>query len=364
MKITFPHMGNMDIVIKALLGELGHEVITPPPITKRTLSLGVQYSPEFACLPLKVNIGNFIEAVEKGADTVIMAGGIGPCRFGYYNQVQREILQDMGVNLNMVVLEPPDQHIGELLKRLRIITGSNSWWKLIKAIRFAYEKCLAIDALEKEASRLRCRELQRGDVDRVYQKGQKAIDQAKTVKEVRRCKEEYIKAFNSLTLDWQKKVIKIGLVGEIYTLLEPTASGYMEKHLGYLGAEVDRSLYLSEWVNEHLFKGLLPVKGHQETRKLAKPYLSCIVGGHGQESIGGAIEYAKKGFDGVIQVGPLTCMPEIVAQSIMPLVEKEYGLPVLTIYTDEQTGEAGLITRLEAFIDMLERKKIALGQLP
>ena len=36
---------------------------------------------------------------------------------------------------------------------------------------------------------------------------------------------------------------------------------------------------------------------------------------------------------------------------------KEFGKPLLVLTIDEQTGEAGFITRLEAFIDMLFRKK-------
>ena len=36
---------------------------------------------------------------------------------------------------------------------------------------------------------------------------------------------------------------------------------------------------------------------------------------------------------------------------------KEAGKPMLCLTIDEHTGEAGFITRLEAFIDMLYRKK-------
>ena len=79
MLITFPHMGNVHIPIKTLLKKLELDIVAPPPITQRTLELGVKHSPEFACLPLKINIGNFIEALVKGADSFIMAGGWGPC---------------------------------------------------------------------------------------------------------------------------------------------------------------------------------------------------------------------------------------------------------------------------------------------
>ena len=50
-------------------------------------------------------------------------------------------------------------------------------------------------------------------------------------------------------------------------------------------------------------------------------------------------------------------MPESVARNILPEVSKKYGKPVLSIVMDEQSGEAGFITRLEAFTQMIERRK-------
>ncbi len=50
-------------------------------------------------------------------------------------------------------------------------------------------------------------------------------------------------------------------------------------------------------------------------------------------------------------------MPEIVAQSILPKVSRHYDMPVLNFILDEHTGEAGMITRLEAFVDLLERRR-------
>ena len=57
-RVTFPHMGNMDIAIKAMLEFVGLDVVVPPAISKKTLNLGTQHSPESACLPLKINLGN------------------------------------------------------------------------------------------------------------------------------------------------------------------------------------------------------------------------------------------------------------------------------------------------------------------
>ena len=37
---------------------------------------------------------------------------------------------------------------------------------------------------------------------------------------------------------------------------------------------------------------------------------------------------------------------------------KQFNKPLLNLTIDEQTGEAGFVTRLEAFVDMLFRKNV------
>ena len=50
-------------------------------------------------------------------------------------------------------------------------------------------------------------------------------------------------------------------------------------------------------------------------------------------------------------------MPEIVTRSFIPQLSKNHDIPVLSLVLDEHTGEAGFHTRIEAFIDMLIRRK-------
>ena len=51
-------------------------------------------------------------------------------------------------------------------------------------------------------------------------------------------------------------------------------------------------------------------------------------------------------------------MPEIMSQNIFPKMREDVNLPILSLITDEQTGRAGYITRLEAFVDLMRRKKM------
>lgn len=357
MKLTFPHMGNLHIVVRALLETLGVEVVVPPLSSKRTLSLGTLHAPEFACLPMKVNLGNFIEAHEIGADTIVMAGGIGPCRFGYYAQVQQEILQDLGCNMDMVVLEPPEKHISELVIRIKKVTGQNSWLQVMKALRFAWAKAKGIDAVEKMVHVVRPREYQKGVSSKVYDQFLREIDQASSYKAVERVIQQTLDDLNDVPADWRRPCVKVGLVGEIYVLLEPFINLEIERHLGEMGVEITRSIYLSEWINEHLFMNLLgSVKTGHDARKAAKPYLNHFIGGHGQDTVGHTVQYAKAGYQGVIQLAPFTCMPEIVAESILPQVRNDFNIPTLSLVIDEHAGEAGVITRLEAFVDLLSRQ--------
>lgn len=73
--------------------------------------------------------------------------------------------------------------------------------------------------------------------------------------------------------------------------------------------------------------------------------------------MGHAVLAGEQGYDGFVQMAPFTCIPEIVARGVLPDVSRDYDLPVLTFFLDEQTGEAGMRTRVEAFVDMLWQKR-------
>ena len=353
-KVTFPHMGNLNISAGAFFREMGLEVIVPPANSKKTLDLGMKYSPEFACLPLKINIGNFIEAMEQGADTIIMGGGVGPCRFGYYCEVQREILKDLGYDFEMYVIEP---EVFSNIRKMREVFNGFSLNKIFRAGRLAWKKIMAVDKINEMVMRSRALEKEEGFIDSLYSDFLNNLDQTNLIKEIQGLTEEYSKQIINNTSD-KKDLVRIGIVGEIYLVLEPFINLDIARKLGELGAVVERNIYISEWIREFLNL----TEEHDLIEEAARPYLNSPVGGHGVDTIGNTVRYAKRGFDGVVQVAPFTCMPEIVAQTILPEVGEGEDISVLSIFFDEHTGEAGLNTRLEAFIDLLRRKREVKGK--
>ena len=180
MKVTFPAMGHMNIAVKSLLSGLKLNVIPPPPISKHTLELGIKNSPEFACLPLKINVGNFIEAMEQGADTIVMVGGWGPCRFGYYAQVERDILEGLGYQFKMIVLEAPDSRLPDLAAQVKNLGENVSLGEAIKAIRFGWHKLSAAERLERRLDYVLPRAWEKNQAEHLYDRAIADIDAAES----------------------------------------------------------------------------------------------------------------------------------------------------------------------------------------
>src|SRR5699024_11211390 len=155
MKITFPHLGNVYIAAKSFMEELGQEVIPPPRCSQKTLEIGSKYSPEMMCLPFKVNIGNYIESIEKGADTILITGSCGPCRFGYYSVLEKSILDDLGYKANFIVYDPIYEGVGKLKDNILLTFNASSIKEIIKAGKLGWRLIYTTDALTQLANEKR-----------------------------------------------------------------------------------------------------------------------------------------------------------------------------------------------------------------
>ncbi len=361
MRIVFPHMGNLYIPLKTIVQSMGNEVIIPPANTKKTLELGTKYSPETACLPFKMSMGNFMEALEQGADTILTCGGIGPCRLGYYAQVQKQILVNLGYKFEMLIVEPNVVSVFRLFQRMQ---QGRKFKTSMQAIYTALKKIDILDHIEKKVMYLRPRAQNSAVVNLIWQKTISAVNQANTKTEL-----DEIQAVVGQELASVPQVkaapLKIGICGEIYVMLDWFTNRNLAEKLGTMGVEVVKNTSLSDYIYSHLLPNFKYRHKHQQTIQLAQPFLGHFVGGHGTKNIGSTVLMGQNNYDGIIHVMPFTCMPEVIAKVIMPKVSKELNIPVLSLIFDEQSGEAGLVTRLEAFVDLLKyrRHKLMRNQL-
>jgi len=356
MKVTFPHMGNTYLPIKALFDDLGVETVIPAKNSKKTLEIGMKHSPELICLPLKINLGNYLETIERGADTIIVTGSCGPCRYGYYSEVHKEILKDLGVDVEFVVLEAPEGDIAEFYHRISKVANTKNIFKIGKSLKNAIKVLTKLNNFEEMVLKTRPYEKYRGTIDGI-------MDELIGKLETSTGSSSMIQLIDAAMNDLKRaplrqyNALKVGIVGEIYTVIEDFCNFDIGKKLNEMGVEVHKSHTAGEWIRENLFYRSLGRSKEVDVREAAKPYMKTYIGGHARETLGHTILYDEKGYDGAIQVMPFGCMPEIVAMSILPTIQEEKNFPVLTLIIDEMTGEAGYVTRLEAFIDLLRNRK-------
>ncbi len=355
MRIGMPHMGNLYIPFKALFQRLNIDFIMPPLTNQRTLSLGVKYSPEGLCIPFKLTLGNLIEAAQLGADTLLMPAGYGICRLGYYAKTQEQILHDLGhYNVEVIGVGISEYKLLGLLKIIKRLSNNAPWPKIISAFRFGLSKLNALDRIERVVQKVRAVELVKGTANQLFAKAIGAIDEADDYNALKKAQADYIDQLNQITKDNQAEPVVVGIIGEFYVVLEPFSNFDVESELGKLGVEVRRTMFTSEWTKFSLFLNPLGINEKDRIHKAALPYLKRDIGGDGWESVGEKVLHAN-GYDGLVHLVPFTCMPEIIAQNIMPKTKE--NIPVLTILCDEQITKTGMLTRLEAFVDLLQRKR-------
>lgn len=363
MKISFPYMGNT-IIYKKLLELLGHNVIMPPVPNQETINLGVKYSPEFACFPLKVIMGSYLQTIENGADTIVTSGGHGPCRAGFYEKVHSKILEAEGYNVDFIVFDSLFKNkkaFNKFMSNLKKLKSSNSWFKVISSVNIVYNMTKKLDKLEKRVQKIRAYEVNKGETSAKWFEIQKIFDKAMNKIELDKAYKKSEKILNNIKVVEveEDRKIKIGIIGEIYVVMESSINMKIEENLGKLGCEVERSQYLSDWITYNALSKFKFLNRTHEAKILKKgeEYLPINIGGHAKQNMGHIVDFKERGFDGVVHLMPFGCLPELVNQSIIPSIYEKLDIPVLTLSLDEQTGIANNQTRVEAFIDLIRNKK-------
>lgn len=358
--IAWPRMGRIDIPLKALLVSLGAKVIIPPANSNKALELGVKNSIEGICLPYKLNLANYIMALNAGANTLMMFQAPGSCRLGNYTKMAQKTLKKMGYKFDMVIFDMYKSKMKQTLQAFWHVTHCLNPYKYYKGFSLGFNKFFAIDTAEKLLLKTRPREINKGESEKCYEKWLKITDETNNIFEAKKLKKRIIEDFNKIPIDKEKVVPTVFLLGEFFVLLDPYTNQNIEKELGEMGIEVQRQIMFGDWL-EHVLKPSLFYKkeSHRERAvRYAQKYMKRAIGGETIETIGDTVYAAKHGIDGIIHIMPFSCMPEIVSQNIFPKVRKEEDIPIISLVLDEQTGRAGYITRIEAFIDLVKRKKM------
>ncbi len=139
----------------------------------------------------------------------------------------------------------------------------------------------------------------------------------------------------------------IALIGHPYNLYDTYITHNLLTRLRGLGVRVVTPEMATP---EELRQGVLDLAG--------QPYWAY------EDAMVGALGHYLRddGVDGFIAVASFGCGPDSTLLDVAQRAAREASRPFMSLIIDEHTGEAGLVTRLEAFVDMLTRRKKMQGR--
>ena len=299
---------------------LGFKIILSDPTTKQTMSDGSALVVTETCLPIKIYLGHILNLIKKGVKNIFVPSlqSIAP---KIYNCSKIRGLPDLVRNVVKGDFNIIEATLDKSAK------GKGLYSFLAEAVKpFGITNFDLIKKASKEGWKVYNNFLVMTRSGVSYKKALTNALQGKILIED-----------NSET-----KAISVALIAHGYNIYDERASMKIFDKLEKMGVKVYTALNLTE---EQLSEGIAAVGHHQYWANSA-------------EMTGAAGHYLKDNkIDGIITLNAFGCGPDSLMVETIMRKSKEAGKPMLSLTIDEHTGEAGFITRLEAFIDMLFRKK-------
>jgi len=347
--IAFPLMGNYYVPSYYLLSKVCDcKLLKPPQITSKTIELGSKNSPDFVCTPFKYTLGTYIECLEMGANTLIQMGG--GCRYGYYSELQEQILKDLGYNFKYYNLVSAGNT--DIKKIYKIFKEINPKMKKLRSLYhvFVTKKMINyIDEIEDYIRHNKGFEVNVGEFDKEHKAMLEELMKVKGYFSLLKIYKKHKKIIEDIEINKPDNCIKIGIIGELYTLMEPFANYNIEDALEKFGVEIKRFTNVTY---------LLFEKG-----KKSKKYLEELenvkykMGADAMDNVYYTKYFIDNKYDGIIHIKSSFCTPEIGSMGIINKMCEENDMPVLFMSMDSNTSKVGIETRLEAFYDMIEMRK-------
>lgn len=307
---------------KGFFKALGLEVVVSSKTTKAVLDNGVKMSVDDACLPVKLYFGHVLDLKDKvdylfipRMVSVEKKAYICPKFLGLPDMIRHNIpdlppIIDVTVNMSRKEknLYRSFAEVGRIFARNPLV------------VRRAYKK--GLEELER-FGRLNSLGFLPHEAIEEMDRGLVAQNFAHS----------------------QPKALNIALVGHGYNIYDTYISMNVIGKLREMGVRVVTPDNLKENIIE------------QKSGELPKRLFWTL----GKRMIGAAFHFmGSDSIDGIIHVASFGCGPDSFTGEIIERHLRRRGsIPYLNLTIDEHTGEAGVITRLEAFVDMIRWRRAA-----
>lgn len=305
---------------KAFFEGLGAEVVVSGKTTKRILDNGVKEAVDEICLPVKVFYGHVIELCDQ-VDYIF---------------VPRLVSVEKKAFICPKFLGLPDMirhNIKNLPKLIDITVNlSKKSANIYKAIYEAGKIFTSNPA----------------KIWLAYKKGMKQLNNFITLTEAGYMPDEAIEemARGLVAQNYAPPAagdLKIALIGHGYNIYDRYVSMNLIAKLINLGVQV-------------LTADNIP---HDEVEDKASLLPKRLFWTMGRKMVGASFHFMQReDIDGIIHVAAFGCGPDsFTGELIERKIKRNKSKPFLNLTIDEHTGEAGIVTRLEAFVDMIRWRK-------
>src|SRR5574344_237095 len=301
---------------------LGIEIVLSSPTTKKTVTNGSALVVTETCLPVKVYIGHILDLLNKGVDKIFVPSiqSIAPKIYncskirGLPDLVRNVVKQKFTIIDATLDKSEKDCGLYSFLKEAVASFGIKDEKKIYNASKAGWKVSNNFQIMTHSG------------ID--YQTALKNAIDGKVV----------------LEKDEEEFPISIALVSHSYNLFDEKSSMRIFDKLKKMGVKVYSSVNLTL---EQMSEGISAL---DQTLYWANEH----------EMTGCAGYYLRDNrIDGIITLTAFGCGPDSLMIERITRKAKSFSKPLLNLTLDEHTGEAGFITRIEAFVDMLYRKKRA-----
>jgi len=302
--------------------DLGIKIVLSDMTTKETMSKGSALVVTETCLPIKVYVGHVLNLLDKGVDKIFVPSiqSIAPKIYncskirGLPDLIRNVVKKDFTMIEATLDKSEKNQGLYDFLKEIAAQFGIYDMERIKKASKAGWRIYNNFHIMSKSGMS--------------YKKALNYALQGKVFIE------DKIKEYP----------ISVALISHGYNIFDDRTSMKIFDKLEDMDVRVYSSLNLSD---EQTDDGISALG--------QKMYWA-----NEREMTGAAGYYMKDAsIDGIITLTAFGCGPDSLMCERIMRKAKNFNKPLLHLTIDEQTGEAGFITRLEAFVDMLFRKKRA-----
>jgi predicted CoA-substrate-specific enzyme activase len=397
--LLIPRMSPAAEILAASFRGAGFRAESLPMPDREAIQMGRRHTSGKECAPAVLTLGSLLQRLAHGNGegfSFFMPTARGPCRFGMYNVLHKLILERLGLAERVGVFSPAAaDYFAEVPPAFQALVwaGFVASDLLLAALHHnrpsERQTGAAQSIYDRFAAQLAALAQERGAGDLSWRAGC-AETLTGTIFGIRALLERAAAAFIE-SCDPEPELPTVALVGEIYMRCDPAANGFLAEWLGTQGIRV-RLAPFGEWIEytdllsrsenrgprrglvvalsttmrRHIqavaYQAMAPALGRRPRSSVeqqlaaAEPYLCPALRGEAVLTIGGPAHEHEMGLvDGVINVGPVECMPTKLAESQLNHLCRRTGLVSMTLELD---GEAVDQERLDSFVfDLLERHR-------